>query len=38
MTVLDPDEADMLRPHGRLPAVTAKVTAGPAAPASDANS
>jgi hypothetical protein len=26
MAVLVPDEADMLRPGGRLPAVTAKVT------------
>jgi hypothetical protein len=32
MTVLAPDGAARLRPGGRLPAVTAKVTLGPAVP------
>jgi len=32
MTVLDPDWAGMVRPGGRRPAVSAKVTVGPAAP------
>ena len=31
-TLLDPDQAGMVRPGGRLPAVTAKVTLGPAVP------
>jgi hypothetical protein len=33
MTVPVPDWAGMLRPGGRLPAVSAKVTVAPAAPA-----
>ena len=33
MTVPDPDGAARVRPGGRLPAVTAKVTVAPAAPA-----
>ena len=33
MTVPDPTWAGMVRPGGRLPAVSAKVTVGPAAPA-----
>ena len=32
MTVPDPDPAGMVRPGGRLPAVSAKVTVAPAAP------
>jgi hypothetical protein len=33
MTALVADEAVIVRPGGRLPAVTAKLTVGPAAPA-----
>ena len=33
MAALVPDGGDRLRPGGRLPAVTAKVTFGPKAPA-----
>jgi hypothetical protein len=33
MTAPDPDWADMVRPAGRLPAVSANVTVGPAPPA-----
>src|SRR5580692_8093514 len=33
MTVANPDGADMVRPGGRLPAVTANVAVEPAAPA-----
>ena len=33
MTVPEPDWASMVRPGGRLPAVSAKVTVAPAAPA-----
>ena len=32
MTAADPDEAPRASPGGRLPAVTAKVTLGPAVP------
>ncbi len=33
MVAAVPDEGDRLRPGGRLPAVSAKVTVGPALPA-----